>query len=329
MSLKAIAERVGCSVSTVSRVLSGKNPKSAGRALQDEIRRTARELGYVPNPHARALKTGGEPAKARYRVAVVLFRFQELSDDPFFQELYRFVEDELLMNQCEVGLVTRPDAEGMHQLRQADGVVLLGRCDGEHIRVIRRWNRNLVGLWRNPMEGELDQVFCSGAKAASRAVEYLLGLGHRDIAYMGDCSQEGRFVGYTQALLENGIPLRMPLVYETNQTTEEGTLAMERLLRGGGATALLCANDATAMGALQALARQRSQKNPVSVISIDNIEASACTEPMLTTMNVPRRDMAHLGVRVLLDRIARGHEEYISLELPCRLVERDSCYVRG
>lgn len=329
MSLKEIADTVGCSVSTVSRVLGGRSPQCAGRELQDKIRRAAREQGYVPNIYARALKKGGEGEKPRYRVAVVLYRLQELSDDPFFQELYRFVEQELFRSRCEVRLVTRPTGESVQQLEQADGVVLLGRCDSEHIRNIRRGNRNVVGLWRNPVEGEIDQVFCSGERAAARAVEYLAGLGHRDIAYMGDCSAEGRFVGYTRTLLELGIPIRLPLVYETDQTEKQGEAAMERLLADGRATAVLCANDATALGALRTLAGRRGRQTPVSVVAIDNIEASAWSEPMLTTMNIPRRDMAHLGVEVLLDRIARGHEERVSLELPSRLVERDSCYVNS
>ncbi|MCD8087154.1 MAG: LacI family transcriptional regulator [Oscillospiraceae bacterium] len=328
MSLKEIAAMTGTSVSTVSRVLSGKNPKCASQPVADRIRAAARELGYVPNPHAQALKTGKGDAPAPWLVAVVVFRLSSLAEDPFFEELYRCVETELLARSCQVRLLTQPDSAALDTLSAADGVVLLGRCDQSRIAAVRERNRNLVGLWRNPMEGALDQVFCSGEKAAQTAVDYLISLGHRDIAYIGDGSAEGRFVGYTHALLAHQIPIRLPLVYETDQTREEGRSAMERLLEAGQATAVLCANDWTALGVLEALKAHRGRKTPpVSVVSIDNISAAARSVPMLTTMNVPRQDMAHLAVTLLLDRLERGHSEYLSLELPARLMERDSCYV--
>lgn len=330
MSLKEIAAMTGTSVSTVSRVLSGKNPKCASQPVADKIRAAARELGYVPNPHAQALKTGKGGTPAPWRVAVVVFRLSSLAEDPFFEELYRCVETELLGRGCQVRLLAQPEGAVLDELSEADGVVLLGRCGQSHIAAVRDRNRNLVGLWRNPMEGALDQVFCSGEKAAQAAVEYLIGLGHRDIAYIGDGSAEGRFVGYTHALLAHQIPIRLPMVYETGQTRAEGRAAMERLLTEGQATAVFCANDWTALGALEALKARRSRgAAPVSVISIDNIQEAAQAVPMLTTMNVPRQDMAHLAVALLLDRLERGHREYLSLELPARLMERDSCYVRG
>ncbi|MCC8356565.1 MAG: LacI family transcriptional regulator [Oscillospiraceae bacterium] len=330
MSLKEIAAMTGTSVSTVSRVLSGKSPKCASQSVADKIRAAARELGYVPNQYARALKTGAGDAPAPWRVAVVVFRLSSLADDPFFEELYRCVETELLARGCRVRLLAQPDGAALETLSEADGVVLLGRCNQAHIAAVRERNRSLVGLWRNPMEGELDQVFCSGEKAAQAAVDYLISLGHRDIAYIGDGSAEGRFVGYTHALLEHQIPLRLPLVYETGQTREEGRAAMERLLAEQKATAVLCANDWTALGALEALKAHGGKKAaPVSVISIDNIEASVRSVPMLTTMNVPRQDMAHLAVSLLIDRLERGHSEYLSLELPARLMERDSCYLKA
>ncbi|MCD7768507.1 MAG: LacI family transcriptional regulator, partial [Oscillospiraceae bacterium] len=281
MSLKEIAAMTGTSVSTVSRVLSGKSPKCASQPVADKIRAAARELGYVPNQYARALKTGAGEQPVPWKVAVVVFRLSSLAEDPFFEELYRCVETELLARGCQVQLLAQPDGAEMEEISAANGVVLLGRCDQAHIAAVRDRNRNLVGLWRNPMDGELDQVFCSGEKAAQTAVDYLIRLGHRDIAYIGDGSAEGRFVGYTHALLAHQIPIRLPLVYETGQTREEGRAAMERLLEDKRATAVLCANDWTALGALEALKAHKSRKEPpISVISIDNIGLSARAPPM-------------------------------------------------
>ncbi|MCD8216653.1 MAG: substrate-binding domain-containing protein [Clostridiales bacterium] len=56
------------------------------------------------------------------------------------------------------------------------------------------------------------------------------------------------------------------------------------------------------------------------------MEESQETRPLLTTIQIPRREMAHMAVTLLLDRIARAHEEAVRIEFPCRLVLRDSCY---
>ena len=80
------------------------------------------------------------------------------------------------------------------------------------------------------------------------------------------------------------------------------------------------------LGALDALGRTRQKRGavPVSVISIDDIPEAA--RAGLTTVHIPRGDMAHLAVRLLADRISGGHREQVCVELPCRLVERESCY---
>ena len=47
---------------------------------------------------------------------------------------------------------------------------------------------------------------------------------------------------------------------------------------------------------------------------------------MLTTIHIPRRDMAHMALQVLTDRIRRGHTEKMRVEFPCQIVERESVY---
>ncbi|MCD8151871.1 MAG: substrate-binding domain-containing protein, partial [Clostridiales bacterium] len=91
-------------------------------------------------------------------------------------------------------------------------------------------------------------------------------------------------------------------------------------------TAIFCANDSTAIRVLELLHRQKKAlRESISVISIDNVEESQDTKPMLTTIHIPRSEMAHM-VSLLLDRIAHAHEEAVRIELPCRLILRDSCH---
>ena len=79
---------------------------------------------------------------------------------------------------------------------------------------------------------------------------------------------------------------------------------MNVLMEDEELTAVLCANDITAVGALQALKKRKGRnKRKISVISIDNIEGAQTTDPLLTTVHIPREAMAHMAVQVLHDRI--------------------------
>lgn len=89
-------------------------------------------------------------------------------------------------------------------------------------------------------------------------------------------------------------------------------------LRQQNLTAVFCANDISALGALNALSEpnpdtdavKRSKK--ISVISIDNISKSQTSTPLLTTVSIPKDDMGRMAVNILLDRIKHNHSEYQS-----------------
>ena len=128
------------------------------------------------------------------------------------------------------------------------------------------------------------------------------------------------------------IPMDYNLIRQTNQTGEEAEPAFLELLQNklsGKAdfTAIFCANDSTAIRVLALLrAQKKAVRESISVISIDNVEESQETRPLLTTIQIPCSEMAHMAVTLLLDRISHAHEEAVRIEFPCRLVLRDSCY---
>jgi DNA-binding LacI/PurR family transcriptional regulator len=323
MSLKKISEMTGVSVSTVSRVLNNVPGSGASREIRERIWQAAQDTGYTPNRSAQRLRRGDGEAKTR-RVAIVAARLHSLEADPFFYELYMNVQSELFRAGCvAVRVDARDDARP--EIPECDGMVILGRCSHSLLEALKRACPNLVGIWRNPTDFDIDEVMCDGKKAAGMAVEYLLKLGHRNIAYIGDCSYESRYVGYCDALIRNSIPIDYPLIVPTGQTEAEGYGAMQKIAASGTATAVFCANDITAVGALRALAEMGRRRPKIAVVSIDNIDLAQQTRPLLTTINIPREDMAHMAVNVLLDRIGRGHREHVRVEFPCRLVRRLSC----
>lgn len=327
MSLKKIAQMVGVSPSTVSRVLNNSYTTCASEQVKARIWEAAHELHYVPNRSARNLKLGQSDQGQSLHIQIVLARVETLDKDPFFRELYRGLEIEIFRKGFTADILAMAQEDVGRDMGKCDGMIILGRCSSRLLRTLSKYTRNLVGIWRNPMNYEIDEVVCDGQKAAQAAVNYLIGKGHRKIGYIGDCSYESRYIGYNETMIRSQLSIDYSCIVQTGQSREEGFQAMKRLMEDEELTAVLCANDITAVGALQALRENKGMGDrKISVISIDNIEEAQTTEPLLTTVDIPREAMAHMAVEILHDRILHGHTENLRVEFPCRIVERESCY---
>ena len=294
MSLKKIAEMTGVSVSTVSRVLNNKEYNCASPELKNRIWEAAEKIHYVPNENARSLQRGNRrllPAPRR-RLAIILGRFDSLKKDPFFSELFRSVEQEIFANECIISAFLTAAELYRKELPSADGFIIFGRSSESLLRHIQKITKNIIAIDRNPTAFEIDEVVCDGKEAAVLAMEYLIGKGHEKIGYIGDCSYEARYVGYCDSLIRHKLPLDYSAIRPTDQTSRSGHEAMKKLLAQGGLSAVLCANDATALGAMQAF--QDFPAPPIDLISIDNIQAAEEVSPLLTTVNIPKEDMGKI-----------------------------------
>lgn len=329
MSLKKIAEMVGVSPSTVSRVLNNSASNCASPSLKEQIWEAANRIHYIPNANARNLKKGTESSAANYKIAVILARYSFLDTDPFFRELFQSIEEALFSSSCVLHSIGNAKGTDFSSLKEADGVIILGRCTENFLNKVTKHSRNIVGIGRNPTNYKMDEIICDGKTAAIKAMEYLLSLGHRKIGYIGDCSSESRYVGYCETLISHNIPMNYNHIFSTDQTYESGYHAMQKL-KEQDISAVFCANDISALGAIKALSesgvKDRQKNGKISIISIDNIASSLTSSPLLTTVNIPKDDMAKIAVTILLDRIMHRHSEYLRVEFPCKIIERDSCY---
>ena len=158
------------------------------------------------------------------------------------------------------------------------------------------------------------------------AVEYLIGLGHRKIGYVGDCHNESRYKGYQDTLFQYGIDMDISFVIEAEHTEAEGYAVMERLIqRGDAPTAIYCANDMIAIGMLKCLNKYKNRYYVPSIISSDDIEEAQYTKPMLTTVRLPKEEMGKFALYLLIDRLGGGHKGIVRTELEGKLMIRESC----
>lgn len=344
MSIKKIAEIVGVSPSTVSRVLSSSEYRCSSEELRSRILETARKLNYVPNQAARNLKLGVETDSEIKYISVIFTRTAQANTDPFFSELLRMIEGEIHRNMFILNSVLYLPAFSDERLsrgvdadklaaeafsgaeRKPDGIIIIGKCLPKIIKALKKKSRNIVSVNRNSTNYEIDEVLCDGRKIASMAVEYLISLGHRKIAYLGDCHNEARFKGYQETLFRYGLEQDIDFIYEIGQSEEQGYKTMEEILKGDNApTGIYCANDIIAVGVLKCLNKYRNNYYMPSVISSDDIYEAQFTKPMLTTISLPKSEMAKFALFLLSDRMRGGHKAIVRTELECSLMIRSSC----
>lgn len=348
MSIKKIAELSGSSPATVSRILSNPNYKCSTPGLREKVWKIAMELNYTPNEAARNLKKGkAKNDNETFTIDILMTRMEGANSDPFFAELLRSVESQIHAHnsilsslwykslfsddkKCEQ---TRLEPMIKEMIGEADkaefgkkGLVIIGKCNQQVIRILKKYYKHIVSVNRNSTNYEVDEVICDGRKIAAMAVDYLVKLGHTRIAYVGRCRGEARYKGYQDVLREKELDFYPEYVVDVEQTEKQGYQAMQRIMKLDDLpTAIYCANDITAIGMIKYLNKYSNALYVPSIIASDDIEEAQNTDPMLTTVKLPKENMAKFAIYLLLDHIKAGHSEVVRMELEGKLMIRNSC----
>ena len=317
INIRDVARHCNISVSTVSRVLNDRpdvNPATRKRVL-DAIN----TLDYIPNNSARNLVMTSNDC-----IGIVVRGMS----NPFFAQMYRIIERDIYdagyaLELHHIG----SDGDEVHTAavmateKRLCGVLFLGgrfNYSPENMRLLGI--PYVCATYQNTFGSLPETAYSSVAiddKAeARRAVEYLLGLGHRRIAaivaWKGDRSiSELRLNGYREALEAHGIPYQPSLVFESGSFNQpDAAAATERLIDSGAEfTAIFTIADMMALAVMKKLTdRGRRVPDDCSVIGIDGLDYSLFSIPTLTTVVQPAARMAHESARLILD-LVRGEGE--------------------
>lgn len=331
MSLKDVAKMAGVSISTVSRVINSGNEKSATKEVRERIWKAADECGYQPNKVAQSLQKGGGKIKDQQEVALLFARSENSIEDSFFAEMENYVKEELLKQGMAFGgsywksQLSKLQSEIQNKSKHG-GIVVLGRVSQSVQRLLQSWGKNIICITLNQVSTDFDHVVSDGERGAEIAMSYLAKCGHKKIAYIGEYLDEVRFRGYKNFLLQNKLLCPKEYVINTSMTETGGYKAIEYFnALSEKPTALFCANDVTAIGAIKGLkAIGLKVPDDISVISIDNIKEAENFAVPLTTVKVPLKEMGVFAVKTLKDRIDNGHEVTLKIFMPLELVVRQS-----
>lgn len=324
VGIKDVARIAGVSPTTVSRVFNNTAPVNDD--VRERVLAIAKQLGYRPNPHAKALLTGHSNV-----IGVLITEI----DTAFFGTLFRGIEK--VLGYFEYGLLIA-SGERNRALemkvskdfidRRVDGIVMYPEAlEDEDIKKLSAEGIPLIILGR-VVPGIEDQCLAFDHEYGGYiATKKLIENGHRKIAHISGplYTRDGRarFDGYKRALSEAGIPFNRDLVAEGDFNEDSGYLATKKLLSVGGFTAIFCANDNMAQGCIAAL-NEANMRVPedISIIGYDDIPSAKYLIPPLATVRQPLMEMGEACAKLLLKNMGKAS---LSTTIPdLKIVERKS-----
>lgn len=296
-TINDVARIAGVSKKTVSRVIN-RSP-----LLNDDTRRRVEdvigELGYIPNPQARALAL-----RRNFLIGLV-------HDNPNAQMVMNVQQGILeALHGTEFELVVRPvdrgsatmlvDLRHFLERQRLFGLVLLPPISENDTiaKLCAEIGCRYVRMGSAPLDDNDHMVASNDCEAVRAATEYLIEQGHRRIGLIagphGFRSARERRLGFEEALSKAGIALPRSMIADGNYTFESGLTAAERLLDlMPRPTAIFASNDEMAAGVMHA-ARQRGLDIPkdLSIVGFDDTPVAAHVWPPLTTVRWPIASMA-------------------------------------
>jgi len=327
MDMRGIAKLAGVSSATVSRVINGSafvKPETAER-----VRRVIEELKFYPNSSATTLKHG---KSSTYGLII-----PDITN-PFFPEFIRSFEKILVANSRDMLMSTTDFHPSRTQesisrmlIRKVDGVALLAsEIETGPIEALIHNRVPLVTMDRRVTGPGLSDVLIDYVPGMDQAVRHLRQLDHKKIGYIGGSIgptiSDHRYTAFREAMEKSGLRVQPELVRAGNYRIPGGETAMNELLdREDRPTAVLAANDLTAIGALRAIHRRGLRvPHDISLIGFDDIELSDLLYPPLTTVRLSRNDLACVFFKALESARIEPHATGQQYSMETSLVVRDS-----
>lgn len=176
----------------------------------------------------------------------------------------------------------------------------------------------------------IPSVTIDNFNSCKKAAEYLIDGGHKKIGFISGLLDSDvcmdRLKGYQAALEANGFPADDSLIYKGDYSYESGEKAAEYYLKmDERPTAILCANDSMAIGAMKVIQEAGLRiPNDISIIGFDDIEVASRVFPALSTNSAPVKVLVKVAMEILMAAINGEDQEYVHKILPADLVLRGS-----
>jgi len=323
--IQDVAKEAGVSVSTVSRVINGKTDVAEDTQLR--IQEVIDKLGFTSNLAARSMR--GQKTNL---VGLILPDIAY----PFAFEVMKGVNRAIAESEYDLLVYTTGDVRkrgtALHEQQYVslmnnsitDGVIIVAPAAADFLT-----SAPIVSIDPLAVNPNYPLVHATNYQGALDAMNYLIGLGHKRIGFIGGRveleSATRRLKGYRDALKFAGIPVDNALITAGDYTTETGSqCARSLLLLDNPPTAIFASNDQSALGVYQT-AREMKLRIPddLSVVGFDNIPDAAFND--LTTVDQFITEMGYIATKMLIDLINSVILTEKIHKVQTKLVVRGSC----
>lgn len=347
VTMQQIADHLGVSKFVVSKALSGKGGVS--EATQERVIQAAAQLGYFSqkNAYVKTMKLEQlpkVPAANKQSVLVLMpnIRFQT-KESLYWGRILDGISSRLEEDGCGMVIVSEQSVDHFLHFLNPNGILGLigvGEISTPLLLEVHRIGLPMVLVDHEDMLIPSDTVFTNNYESMYRLTKHLMGKGHKQLCFVGNInysrSFKDRFLGFRSALEEQtdyGVAFGHK---EENLLSLEGfeheefqepirQWAAKRQKSKTMPTALLCANDMIAIGAVHAMQELGlSVPEDISVTGFDNIDDYYRMKPALTTVHVPKEILGKRAVERLLNRIASKQEPMEKLLVAGELLYRES-----
>lgn len=327
-TLNDVARVAGVTAATVSNVLSGRVP--VREATRERVLAAVEEVGYRPNMVARSLARG-----KTYTIALLLPSLA----NPFFSEVVEEMERVADQHDYQILLALshgdrRRGTRHLERLasRWVDGFIIIGNAapTSDAVALAKTGKPVILSVWNADVPGHgLPIVDIDFRSAGELATQHLLDLGHQRIATLLEMPvQSTRLEGFQSTLSRAGIVISQDYIRPGDSSFESGYREMSALLAlSTPPTAVFAGNDAMAMGAMRAI-EDAGLRIPadIAVVGVDDIMEAEHTHPPLTTVHIPKRELARIAVDSVLTFIKEGASPSMNTLISPYLVIRQSTH---
>lgn len=330
-TLREIAEKVGVSLATVSRVLNNDSGIVVSDETKMEIYQVAEELKYKTVKQRKGkVKTSAVIGIAEmYNVVMQL-------EDPYYLLLRNIVEKNCFENEMKVvRLFKENDDFQILEDVKLDGIIAIGKFSQKEIENLEERTKNIVFLDSSPKDEMYDAVKINFKLGVNQGLNHFVELGHRKIGFIGEENTLGdlkipmlddRLKFFKEYMLKAGL-FNEQYIINSPMTSKGGYDEIISYIDSGQEmpTAFFTANDAIATGVVRGL-QERGYKIPedISIIAFNDTIMSQYVNPPLTSIRVHIEHLGEVAVELMNERINSSRNYAKKVILPCEFIIRES-----
>lgn len=325
-TIKDIAKVAGVSIATVSRVLNFDDTLNVTDSTKQRIFEAAEGLNYIKKKEKNILKS-------TYKVAIAnWYTEKEEVLDPYYLSIRMAIEKKCANENIEV---VKLSPHFTTYIKEVDGIIAIGKFGHMELEKLKTVSENIVFVDSSPESEVYDSVVCDLKYATINLMNYLEGLGHKNIGFISGAEYingnneifvDRRERTYKDEMYARGIDFKENL-YIGEFTPQSGYELMKKAIADNNKiTAFVVANDSMAIGAYKAIS-EAGLKIPddISIVSYNDNITSQFIVPALTTVKIHMEFMGETAVDLMIEKLKDGREIAKKVVLPTRLIKRDSC----